>query len=148
MAVKVLKLQNARRLKSVIETEFRVHGMIGHPNIVQIMAVSILTNSIYIVSEYINGLNLDEVLFGEDEEFTKLTSQRNDKMNVGRQISQAVAYLHNLKPPVVHRDIKPAKGLVANGSLTTKLCDMGLSKVKTAQSLSHTASTAIPGSQI
>ena len=146
VVVKVLKLRNVRRLKSVIETEVRVHDMIRHPNIVQIIAVSILTNSLYIVSEYINGLNLDEVLFGEDAESTKLTSQGKDKMNVGRQISQAVAYLHNLKPSIVHRDIKPANVLVAKGSLITKLCDMGLSKVKTAQSLSHTGSTAIPGS--
>lgn len=143
VAVKVLKLRNARRLQSVIETEVRVHDMIRHPNIVQIMAVSILKNSIYVVLEYINGRNLDEVLFGEGEESTKLTIQGN-KMNVARQISQAVAYLHNLKPPVVHRDIKPANVLVAKGSLITKLCDMSLSKLKTEQSLS--CSTAIAGS--
>lgn len=144
VAVKVLKLRNARRLQYVIETEVRVHDMIRHPNIVQIMAVSILKNSIYVVSEYINGRNLDEVLFGEGEESTKLTIQGNDKMNVARQISQAVAYLHNLKPPVVHRDIKPANVLIAKGSLITKLCDMSLSKLKTEQSLSR--STAIAGS--
>lgn len=132
------------RLQSVIETEVRVHDMIRHPNIVQIMAVSILKNSIYVVSEYINGRNLDEVLFGEGEESTKLTIQGNDKMNAARQISQAVAYLHNLKPPVVHRDIKPANVLVAKGSLITKLCAMSLSKLKTEQSLSR--STAIAGS--
>jgi len=57
VAVNVLKLRNARRLKSVIETEVRVPGMIRHPNIVQIMAVLILKNSIYIVSQYVNGLN-------------------------------------------------------------------------------------------
>ena len=144
VAVKVLKLRNARRLQSVIETEVRVHDMIRHPNIVQIMAVSILKNSIYVVSEYINGRNLDEVLFGEGQESTKRTIQGNDKMNVARQISQAVAYLHNLKPPVVHRHIKPANVLVAKGSLITKLCDMGLGKLKTEQSLSR--STAIAGS--
>ena len=146
VAVKVLKMRNARRLRSVIETEVRVHGMICHPNIVQIMAVSILKNSIYIVSEYIAGLNLDDVIFGEGEGCTKITLEGHDKVCVGRQSSQAVAYLHNLKPPVVHRDIKPANVLVAKGSLITKLCDMGLSKVKTAQSLSQTSSTAIPGS--
>ena len=108
------------------------------------MAMSILKNSIYVVSEYINGRNLDEVLFDEGEESTKLTIQGNDKMNAARQISQAVAYLHNLKPPVVHRDIKPANVLVAKGSLITKLCAMSLSKLKTEQSLSR--STAIAGS--
>ena len=101
VAVKVLKMRNARRLQSVIETEVRVHGMIRHPNIVQIMAVSILKNSIYIVSEYIAGLNLDDVIFGEGEGSTKITLEGHDKACVGTQISQAVAYLHNLKPPVV-----------------------------------------------
>jgi len=146
VAVKVLKMRNARRLQSVIETEVRVHGMIRHPNVVQIMAVSILKNSIYIVSEYIEGLNLDDVIFGDGERSTTITLEGHDKVCVGRQISQAVAYLHNLKPPVVHRDIKPANVLVAKGSLVTKLCDMGLSKVKSAQSLSQTSSTGIPGS--
>lgn len=146
VAVKVLKMRSARRLQSVIETEVRVHGMIRHPNVVQIMAVSILKNSIYIVSEYIEGLNLEEVIFGDGERSTTITLEGHDRVCVGRQISQAVAYLHNLKPPVVHRDIKPANVLVAKGSLVTKLCDMGLSKVKSAQSLSQTSSTTIPGS--
>ena len=130
VAVKVMKIRNAKRLQSVIETEVRVHAMIRHPNIVQIMGVSILKNSIYIVSEYIEGLNLDELLFGEDEESKTFAIQSCNKVNVGKQICQAVAYLHNLKPPVLHRDIKPANVLVAKESHVTKLCDMGLSKVK------------------
>ena len=117
VAVKVLKLRNARRLQSVIETEVRVHDMIRHPNIVQIMAVSILKNSIYVVSEYINGRKLDEVLFGEGEESTKLTIQENDKMNVARQISQAVAYLHNLKPPSCTGTLSPRMFLLPKAPL-------------------------------
>ena len=56
------------------------------------------------------------------------------------------AFIHSFIHSFIHRDIKPANVLVAKGSLITKLCDMGLSKVKTAQSLSQTSSTAIPGS--
>ena len=50
-----------------------------------------------------------------------------------------------MKPLVVHRDIKPANVLVAQATHVIKLCDMGLSKLKSAQSLSQTTSTAIPG---
>lgn len=71
VAVKVLKMRNTRHLQSVIETEVCVHGMIRHPNNVQIVAVSILKNSIYIVLEYIAGLNLDHVIFGEGEGLEK-----------------------------------------------------------------------------
>ena len=41
-------------------------------------------------------------------------------------------FLHNLKPPLLHRDIKPANVLAAEKTHITKLCDMGLSKLKSA----------------
>lgn len=117
-----------------------------HPNVIQLMAVSLGKSSVYIVSELVPGVNLDDILFGEE-----LTTQNyfqipeDKKPYVGKQVSQAVAYLHNLKPPIVHRDIKPENVLVAKDSLKTKLCDMGLSKIKSFQSLSRTGSQAIPG---
>ena len=50
-----------------------------------------------------------------------------------------------MKPPIVHRDIKPANVMVARTTHATKLCDMGLGKLKSAQSLSQTQTTSIPG---
>ena len=148
MAVKHVKIRHAKCIQSIVEREVRLHSMARHPNIVQIMAISILKNSIYIVSELIKGHNLEELLFGDDDEnSTTFTLQLScDKLDIGKQICQPVAYLHNLKPPVVHRDIKPANVLVAHLTThVTKLCHMGLSKLKSAQSLSQTTSTAIPG---
>lgn len=81
------------------------------------MDVSIWKNSIYIVSEYINGCNSDKVLFGEDEESTKLTIRGNDKINVAQQISQAVAYLHNFKPSIMQRNINAANVLFPKAPL-------------------------------
>ena len=46
---------------------------------------------------------------------TQSPLEGHDKVCVGRQISQAVAYLHNLKLPVVPRGIKPTNVLVAKG---------------------------------
>ena len=46
---------------------------------------------------------------------------------------------------MVHRDIKPANVLVDEATQVTKLRDMGLSKLKSAPSVSHTTSTGIPG---
>ena len=94
------------------------------------------------MSEFIDGLNLEELFFAEDK---ILTIQACDKMFIGKQICQAMAYLHNLKPPIVQRDIKPANVMVARTTHKTKLCDMGLGKLKSAQSLSQTHSSSIPG---
>ena len=132
-------------LQLVMETEVRIHSIVRHPNIVQIMAISYLKNSIYLVSELIKGRNLEEVLLNDDENSDAFTIQRCNKLDVGKQISLAVAYLHNLKPPLLHRDIKPANVLIAEKTHITKLCDMGLSKLKSAHSLSQTTSSAIPG---
>ena len=145
VALKHTKVRNAKRVWSAVQNELRVHSMVRHPNIVQIMGVSLLKNSLYIVSEYIEGLNLDELLFGDSENPNSFDVETCDKFAIGKQICQAVAYLHNLKPPVIHRDIKPANVLVAKETHITKLCDMGLSKLKSHQSLSQTTNVGIPG---
>ena len=143
VAVKVLKVRNAKRVSSTLENEVRVHSSVRHPNIVQMMGVSILKNSVYIVSELIDGKNLDDILFGDDnDESYNLDSDA--KLTICRQLCQAIAYMHNLKPQVIHRDIKPANVIVAK-SHVTKLCDMGLSKFKSTQSLTTTTAVSMPG---
>ena len=145
VAIKHIKIRNAKRIQSVLESEVKVHCMVRHPNIVQIMALSYLKNSILMVSEYIEGSNLDELIFADACEKEALTIKNCDKMSVAKQLCQAVAYLHNLRPAIVHRDIKPANVLVARKTQMTKLCDMGLSILKSQQSLTQTCSTSVPG---
>lgn len=145
VAVKKINLRNAKRIRPVLETEVKVHSMVRHPNIVQIMAVSFLKNSVLLVSEFIDGRNLEELIFADAHDDETFTIQACDKMFIGKQIYQAVAYLHNLKPPIVHRDIKPANVMVARRTRTSKLCDMGLGKLKSTQSLTQTQTTSIPG---
>ena len=84
VAVKQIKLRNARRIRPVLETEVKVHSMIRHPNIVQIMAISFLKNSILLVNEFIDGRNLEELLFGDDEDNETFSIQVCDKMSVGK----------------------------------------------------------------
>ncbi|EDO32814.1 predicted protein, partial [Nematostella vectensis] len=144
VAVKVIRVRNARSVSSELENEVSVHCLVRYPNIIQLMWVSFLKNSVYIISELIDGKNLDDILFEETDADESIALNMQDKFFVSRQLCQAVAYLHNLKPQVLHKDIKPANVLVANVGLVTKLCDMGLSKLKNSQTLTHTAA-ACPG---
>ena len=50
VAAKHVKVRNVKRIQSVVQTEVKLHSIVRHPNIVQIMAMSFLKNSIYIVS--------------------------------------------------------------------------------------------------
>ena len=72
VAVKHVRIRNAKRLRLVMETEVRFHSMVRHPNIIQLMAVSYLKNSVYIVSELIKGRNLEDLLFNDGEESFQL----------------------------------------------------------------------------
>ena len=54
VAVKVIKVRNAKRVSAPLENEVKVHSSVWHPNIAQMMGVSFLKNAIYIVSEFID----------------------------------------------------------------------------------------------
>ena len=139
-----MKVRNAKRLQESVESEIKVHGLVRHPDIVQIIAIPVLKNAIYLLSELIKGPNLDDLLFSDDKIDTHFTIQSCTKFHLGKHIYQAVAYLHNLKPPVVHRHIKPATILVDEGTQVINLCEMGLRRFQSAQSISRTTSMGIP----
>lgn len=37
----------------------------------------------------------------------------NDRISIADQAAQAISYMHNLSPPMIHRDIKPMNILVS-----------------------------------
>ena len=67
-------------LSVLLETEVKVHSMVRHPNIVPIMAVSFLKNSILLVSKLINGHNLEDPLFAHADNHETFTIQACDKL--------------------------------------------------------------------
>ena len=67
----------------------------------------------------------------------------NTKLVVATKVIQAIAYLHNQNPAIIHRDIKPEKILISNNLLIVKLCDMGRSNLQTF----NTVVTTVAGSE-
>lgn len=99
-----------------------------HPNVVQVLGACTLPPNLFIAFEYV-PTTLHGVLHETSMEIDK-------KRVVGFMLDalRAFRYLHSRKPPITHRDVKPANFLVTR-SWTVKLCDFGLasgSKAPTA----------------
>lgn len=98
------------------------------------MGYSIYNNALHIVSEYIKGSNLDDLLSGD--QCQQITFFK--KCYIAEKISQAVAYLHNSSPIILHRDFKPENIILSESLEVVKLCDLGISKLLTINSSATT----------
>ncbi|XP_064630956.1 dual specificity protein kinase shkC-like [Lineus longissimus] len=128
----------------MIDGEAKINARIRHPNVVQFLGVAKEPGRIYIVSELVDGCNMEDAIFDEERK-REMGIGHVDKLFVAKQCVQAVAaYLHTLVPPVIHKDIKPANVSIRKNCFTTKLCDLGISKVKSLTA-ANTACAGNPG---
>ncbi|KAL0097068.1 kinase-like domain-containing protein [Phycomyces blakesleeanus] len=98
--------------------EINLMEIIDHPNVVHLYETYETADSLYLVMEYVPGLNLDEYLQKHNGAL-----QEEDARNIFRQMVAAVEYCHSRW--VVHRDLKaPNVLLTPHGEV--KLADFGL----------------------
>ena len=90
VAIKTIKCRRANQM-SALKSEVLIHSMLRHPNIVQIMAISIERNELYIISELVDGPNLEELIFfEEDQSQMKITPDLTK--SIGKNCVQAVDF--------------------------------------------------------
>jgi Serine/threonine protein kinase len=128
VAIKILKEEVSDKEK--ILERFAQEGLLNldHPNIVKILDAGVNKNTPYIVMEYIDGEDLEDLIKGKG----KLPV--NEALAIFGQLLSALAYVHNRG--IIHRDIKP-KNILIDKSEKVKLTDFGIAKsisshVKTA----------------
>jgi predicted Ser/Thr protein kinase len=94
----------------------------------------------YLVMEYIEGRDLQELLDQSEKPFEP------DKVLAWiEQVCDALSYLHNRTQPVIHRDIKPANIRITPEDQAV-LVDFGIAKIYDPASRTSTAARAVtPG---
>lgn len=115
---------------NMIKGEIEILSRLRHPNLIQIMAYCIENTKAMILMEFIEGSNLEDLIFPDEKPKIDLTEEF--KLSVLLQISRGLAYLHGQKPPIIHQDIKPSNILVSH-NLVVKICDLGVSRIRTMQ---------------
>jgi eukaryotic-like serine/threonine-protein kinase len=129
VALKVLvpSIVKTGRAPELFLREVRAIGALVHPNIVTAFDASEVNGRFYLVLEYINGPNLDQLV------------RNKGPLPVGqacdfiRQVALGLQYAHEMG--LVHRDIKPANLLLQHtgdgkgGYGVVKISDFGLARL-------------------
>lgn len=112
------------------ENEVRMLRRLRHPNVVTLMAVCRQPPALSILTEYVGGGSLFDLLHGPPHSKVAHgpSCEPGALLPVVQQAAAALAYLHAML--VVHRDIKSQNVLLTEGpSPCAKLCDFGLARM-------------------
>jgi serine/threonine protein kinase len=112
---------DAQRL---FKKEAEILATLSHPNLPPVTAFFNTPDGQYLVMEYVEGDDLQEIL----EQLNGRGLPINQVMSWIGQTCDALKYLHTCVPPVIHRDIKPGN-IRVTASGQAKLVDFGIAKV-------------------
>jgi serine/threonine protein kinase len=105
--------------------EATVLARLDHPNLPKVSDFFSIGPRDYLVMDYIPGKDLRLRMLDAKQKSTFLSEE--DVITWANQLADALSYLHNQIPPLVHRDVKPSNlKITPNGLL--KLVDFGLVK--------------------
>lgn len=105
--------------------EAKRHSNLKHSQIVTLYGVVLEEKHYGLILEWMVRGSLFRVLHQLEE-----TLPWKIRLQIAKDICDAVLYLHSQKPPIIHRDIKSANVLL-DRSYRAKLCDFGLARIKT-----------------
>jgi eukaryotic-like serine/threonine-protein kinase len=140
VAIKVLNNRYGRQGDNIrrFVQEAKAASALNHPNILTIFEIGEIEGSHYIVSEYIEGRTLREMMKSEEIELPKI-------LDIVGQTASALAAAH--KARIVHRDIKPENIIVRDDGYV-KVLDFGLAKLlpeNPAESIMHSRNSTASG---
>ncbi|TJY43251.1 Stk1 family PASTA domain-containing Ser/Thr kinase [Cohnella pontilimi] len=133
VAVKVLRQQFMHDDDFVkrFRREAQAAASLSHPNIVSIYDVGQEEDTHYIVMEYVDGPNLNEIIR------ERAPLQADEAVRIAGQIADALDHAHHHQ--IIHRDIKPHNILIgSNGRV--KVTDFGIARAVTSSTITQTGS--------
>lgn len=138
VAIKVIdtRFRNDPGYAQRLVQEARVVAAWRHENILQVYAAGEDNGLYYFVMEYIDGLDLGQIMagFAQDKELMPLA----DVLRISKAVADALDYAHRRQ--VIHRDVKPSNVMVAKDGRIV-LMDFGLALNVQQGSLGETFGT-------
>ncbi|XP_031264331.1 serine/threonine-protein kinase CTR1-like isoform X2 [Pistacia vera] len=141
VAVKILVEQefHADRFEEFLR-EVAIMKRLRHPNIVLFMGAVTQPPNLSIVTEYLSRGSLFNLLQMPD---AREVLDLRLRLNMAYDVAKGMNYLHQRRPPIVHRDLK-SPNLLVDSNYTVKVCDFGLSRSKANTYLSSKTAAGTP----
>ncbi|KAH3732570.1 protein kinase [Pelomyxa schiedti] len=109
---------------AIFSKEVSILRSLHHPQLVLFLGASIAP-VLAMVSEFMVGGSLFDLLYKK-----RIIPSPQQRQTFALDMAKAMAYLHNSKPPIIHRDLKSANILLDEKGEHCKVCDVGLARVK------------------
>ncbi len=131
------KQEKQKKSQEWFEREAKILAKLDHPNLPAVTDYFVENNRYYLVMNFIEGKDLDTLL----KEKGKTGLPEGKVLELGKEILKILVYLHNQKPPVIYRDIKPAN-IMLHKDGRAMLIDFGIARTLNEED-SHDRKTAI-----
>lgn len=102
-----------------LEREINSYKIMKHDYIVKYIGCVLEYPNLAIVTEYLSNGNLFDLLY-----INGIALKAALRLKISIQTTVAIQYMHELKPPLIHRDLK-TQNLVLDKQWNIKVCDFG-----------------------
>jgi len=116
------RLQDPMKRKAA-QREITVLKRLQHPGIIKLHDLIDTPKQIYIVTDFVKGISLQQYSKSLTNRIIRETTARR----IFKQVAESVVYLHSIN--TVHRDIKLDNILIEEGTRMVKLIDFGFSVI-------------------
>jgi serine/threonine protein kinase len=122
LRVDLFRQEEREQALEFFDREARMLSNLKHPNIVRIYDRFREHENYYLVMEYVEGQNLEQMLVERGEPFSE-----EDVTAWAITICEVLHYLHSRRPPVIYRDLK-ASNIMLDAVDGIKLVDFGIAR--------------------
>ncbi|RLN61357.1 hypothetical protein BBJ29_004537 [Phytophthora kernoviae] len=133
--------KSMRHVKEFL-TEVKMMTMMNHPRVVKFIGVS-WTNlmDLCVVTEFMEGGDLRSWLSDRADNECPIGFDYI-KVKIAAHVVHALAYLHSLNPPLIHRDLK-SRNILLNKKSDAKLADFGASRERVDRTMTAGVGTSL-----
>ena len=132
VAIKKIPMPSAKsraKVQNAIDSEVRIHALLHSDAIVQLVGKCQLEKFTLIVTELVEGPDLDTYLFDDKWKKHYKEMKETDLARLAFDMCTAVSYLHESQTtPIIHRDLKPGNFVLNPSHRQIKMIDLGISK--------------------